>query len=332
LKIIGYYFNMAADGNDVFVYMGGDQVVPDDVIHAVIDPSLKIVPGRAFWGRRRLVSVIFHDDVEIIEQEAFFRCVSLRGVNMLGVREIGDRAFGACHALSGVEFGSNLESVGGEAFYNCTSLRSIKMPSVRTIQQWAFGHCYQLIDAEFGVDLERIGPYSFYKSTRLRRIAIPLKDNLFPFDIVEQQYNQFEDCENLTAVDIVGAEEINNTISSLLLESWRDGMNQEIDRINQELPDTHVNETTNAIRLRIRSVLGKMEHYKAEHNRLLKEHMTQLELAVWKAKLDEKESSSTLKVQTKRAKLDVESMRKEKRITSGADIIIKNVLPFLKLG
>ena len=34
---------------------------------------------------------------------------------------------------------------------------------------------------------------------------------------------------------------------------------------------------------------------------------------------------------TKKAKIDVESMRKERRITSGASIVIKNVLPFLKL-
>jgi len=33
----------------------------------------------------------------------------------------------------------------------------------------------------------------------------------------------------------------------------------------------------------------------------------------------------------KKAKIDMESVRKERRITSGADIIIKNVLPFLQL-
>eukprot|EP00984_Skeletonema_dohrnii_P009385 scaffold3598_cov148-Skeletonema_dohrnii-CCMP3373.AAC.9 len=75
-----------------------------------------------------------------------------------------------------------------------------------------------------------------------------------------------------------------------------------------------------------------MEHYKAEHYRLLKEDMTQLELAVSKAKLDEEEDDdSNQKVQTKRAKIYVESTRKERRIKSGADIIIRNVLPFLKL-
>eukprot|EP00986_Skeletonema_menzelii_P010833 scaffold5410_cov112-Skeletonema_menzelii.AAC.3 len=321
-----------ADGNNIFVYMGGDQEVPDWVTHAVIDPSVKIVPSMAFYNRRQLVSVIFHDDVEIIEAAAFNWCVSLRGIKLLGVREIGLRAFHGCTALSDVEFGDRLETVGVHAFQYCTSLRSIKMQSVRTIQESAFGYCYQLIDAEFGIDLETIGVDSFYNCHRLQRIAVPLKDNLFPLDTDEQWYNQFNGCDDLEKVDIVGAEAINNTISSLLLESWRDELNQEIDRINQELPDTQAHEKTDLIRLWIRSVIDRMEHYKVEHNRLLKEHMTQLEFAVWKTKLDEKVDNSTQKVQTKRAKIDKERAREEKRITSGADIIIKNVLPFFKLG
>ena len=324
---------MAAVGNDIFVYMGGDQVVPDRVTHAVIDPSVKIIPRRAFWFRRHLVSVIFHDDVEIIEEYAFDGC-ALRGViTLLGVREVGKGAFDGCTELSGVEFGDQLETIGNSAFYNCCNfLRSIKMPSVRTIQEFAFGECKQLVDAEFGSDLETIGSYSFHNCTRLQRITIPLKDNLFPFDTDEQEYNQFSRCDNLTTIDLVGVESMYKTISSLLMERWRDEMKAEIDRINRELPHTFTGLRTNAIRQWIRSVINTMECYKAEHNRLLKEHMTQLELAIWKAKLDETDHDSAMQVQTKKVKIDVECMRKEKRITSGADIIIKNVLPFLKLG
>ena len=108
-------------------------------------------------------------------------------------------------------------------------------------------------------------------------------------------------------------------------------MNQKIDYINQTLPNTIPSEKADEIQYWIRSVIDKLEHYKVEHNRLLKEDMTQLELALWKAKLDEKEEDSQLKLQAKRAKVDVESMRREKRIMSGASIVIKNVLPFLKL-
>ena len=96
-------------------------------------------------------------------------------------------------------------------------------------------------------------------------------------DCNRQRYSQLDECENLATVDLVGAEGIRKTISSLLLERWRDEMNQEINSINQVLPNTPANEKTNAIQGWIRSVIDRMEHYKVEHNTLLKEDMTQLE-------------------------------------------------------
>jgi hypothetical protein len=67
---------------------------------------------------------------------------------------------------------------------------------------------------------------------------------------------------------------------------------------------------------------------------LLKEAMTLLELALWKAKLlDEKEEAHFLgeKRPKKKTKTDNEAGRNEQRIIPGASIVIKNVLPFLTL-
>ena len=104
-------------------------------------------------------------------------------------------------------------------------------------------------------------------------------------------------------------------------------MVEEIDQINQTLPDTPPSEKAAAIQRWIRSVLDKVEHYKTEHKVLVKEAIALLELALWKANLldenDGNESELTM-VQGKRA-------RQERRITSGASIVIKNVLPFLQL-
>jgi len=41
--------------NDIFVYTGGDQVVPNDVRRVKIDKSVKIIPERAFEQRYNLV-------------------------------------------------------------------------------------------------------------------------------------------------------------------------------------------------------------------------------------------------------------------------------------
>eukprot|EP00985_Skeletonema_marinoi_P025568 scaffold18912_cov80-Skeletonema_marinoi.AAC.2 len=108
-------------------------------------------------------------------------------------------------------------------------------------------------------------------------------------------------------------------------------MNEEINRINQVLPCTHEQEKTPVIRDCMESVIRSINHYKAEHKELLKDATTLLELALWKANLDdneggvlEREGVRTTRGRRKRA-------RKEICVTSGANIVIKNVLPFLTL-
>jgi hypothetical protein len=188
-----------------------------------------------------------------------------------------------------------------------------------------FENCDQLTDVEMP-EVERIGDGAFTSCTRLRRIAIPQKDDIFDGNYV------FYMCVNLSTVDVVGG--IHKTISSLHMESWRNEMREEIDRINSDLEDTHAFEMTGAIRQWIRSVLQRIEHYKTEHYMLLKKSMTLLELAIWKAKLlDENEEGYSLgdNQPTKKAKIDSDSARKALRITSGASDVIQNVLPFLAI-
>jgi hypothetical protein len=118
------------------------------------------------------------------------------------------------------------------------------------------------------------------------------------------------------------------------MESWRNEMHAEIDRINRDLEGTPDDEKTRAIEQWIESVLERLNHYKTEHKTLVKEAMTLLELALWKAKLlDKKEEGHYLgeKQPTKRAKIDDETARKELRITSGASDAITNILSFLIL-
>ena len=110
-------------------------------------------------------------------------------------------------------------------------------------------------------------------------------------------------------------------------------MNDEIDRINHDLSNTNHREMTAVIQQWMERVTRGIEHYKSEHYVLFKKSMTLLELALWKVKLDESQDERSLGSDqpAKKAKIDVEAARQEKRITSGASIVIKNVLPFLKL-
>ena len=312
----------AQEDDEIFVYMGGDQVVPDDVRRVKIDKSVTIIPARAFERREHLICVEFHDGIEIIEEDAFFWCTSLRNVKLLGVKIIEEGAFKYCSGLIDLEFGVELETIGKSAFYNCRSLRSLTMPCVRNIGRWAFTNCVQLADLYLPDGLETIEQSAFQNCLRLRRITMPLKDGMIGDD-------EFALCPNLTTVDLVGG--VHKTVASLHLERWRNEMMREINRINQVLPTTNSDENTEAtIQQWIRSVIRQIGHYKTEHKALLKEATTLLELALWKAKMDEKEEDLG-EVKAKKAKIDVQSKRSKRRITSGANIVIKNVLPFLEL-
>jgi hypothetical protein len=231
-------------------------------------------------------------------------------------------AFFDCPALIELEF-DKLEMIGCGAFYSCESLVHINMTSIRIFESGALNGCKKLTGVVFGQNLERIKQNTFCKCTALGSIVIPLKDNLLI------HYEAFNHCRNLSRVDtLVGG--IHKTISSLHLESWRNETEEEIDRINQTLPNTHSFEKAAAIQQWIERVLSRIEHYKSEHQILLKEAMALLELALWKAKLLNETDEKKCNVE-KKAKIDTESVRKEHRVTCGASIVIKNVLPFLAL-
>jgi hypothetical protein len=267
-----------------------------------------------------------HDRLKKIEEFAFSDCPSLRTVTkMTDLIEIEQNAFFGCNTLSELEL-DKLEIIGYAAFAHCNSLRPINMPSVRRVGPSAFMSCHALTDAVFGKDLERIIDNSFLGCTALRHIAIPLKHDLII------GYNVFDYCENLSRVDtLVGG--IHETISSLHLETWRNGMEEEIDWINQTLTNIQSSEKADAIQQWIDRVLQRMEHNKSEHKVLVKEAMTLLELALWKAKLlnEADEKKCNIDEVTKKAKIDSKAARKEHRVTCGASIVIKNVLPFLAL-
>jgi hypothetical protein len=178
---------------------------------------------------------------------------------------------------------------------------------------------------ELSKDLETIGGAALAYCPRLRRVAMPLKDNLLGNDYV------FSECDDLSQIDLVGG--IHKTVSSLLLDSWRHEMNNEIDRINQDLPNTphtHINKTVVTQQWMDR-VIQRIEHYKSEHCELLKEAMTLLELALWKAKLDDNVGYAAAREGVRVTRGQRKRARKDRSITSGASVVIKNVLPFLTL-
>ena len=307
------------DGDvDIFVYTGGR--APEHITHARIDECVEEIEDDAFEVCENLVHVETHNRIRKIGEYAFNGCKSLPRIDIKSVVEIDTGGFNGCEKLRFIEFGDKLESIGHCAFCRCP-IEHLKLPSVVGINTYAFVRSDHLIDVEFSEKLESVAASAFIFCKRLQRIAIPLKRNLLEDGTV------FNGCEQLTRVDLVGG--VHQTVASFQMESWRSEMVSDFNRINQLLPDTSLLKTS-VIMEWMDSVIGRLEHYKTEHANYVKEGMTLLELALWKANLDQKddifEESATKEVNT-----DVEDVRKASRVTCGADTVIKNVLPFLLL-
>eukprot|EP00985_Skeletonema_marinoi_P005481 scaffold2376_cov80-Skeletonema_marinoi.AAC.2 len=268
-----YIKMMVADG--WYIYTGGE-AIPPGVTRVHIDESVTVIPANAFYKNLDIEEVKCHDRVKTVGEMAFWRCTSLRRVIMPGVKAIEEDAFHDCNALTTVECGK-LERIGEGAFDGCKSLTSINLPSAKIIEGCAFYECTALTNVKFGKMLESISYGAFNGCTSLERITLPLKDGMIT------ENDTFQGCENLKHVNLVeGA--LHDTIAYLQLEEWRNDMDREINSINQILSYTFAGDDTDdvggktlVIRMWISSVLGKIIHYKAQHQSLLNEAATILQ-------------------------------------------------------
>jgi hypothetical protein len=152
-------------GDEIFVYMGGDQEVPRDVRRVRIAENIDTIPWGVFEGCEQLIEVEGHNKIKKIERREFHYCIRLRRVTkMQGVIEIEDTAFNSCTALSDIDF-DKLEIIGYNAFAECKSLSFVNMPSVKSVGYGAFQYCTALTDVVFGRDVERIETYALLSCT-----------------------------------------------------------------------------------------------------------------------------------------------------------------------
>ena len=284
-----------------YVFTGRERV-PRHVTHVLIAKSLKFVRSFAFQQHPNIEEVICHDGVIKIEKAAFCNCPRLRRVIMRDVKQVEKAAFGSCRALTDIEC-SKLEIIGEQAFCVCKSLSSIDLPSIKVVGLCAFHSCTNLINVKFGKDVESIGlglvrGAVFYNCPSLEHITLPLKNGLITTGDI------FTGCVKLNRVDLVEAEVLNETVSALLLEEWKNDMNEEIESIHRILPNApaglterYVDNGEKADRIRrwIFVVRQKIIRYKAEHRHYLNEAAITLRCAL------------------------------------PNDIVLKNVLPFLEL-
>ena len=138
---------------------------------------------------------------EVIEDQTFYGCSSLKSANLKNVKVIGEYAFSDCAILSNINvpvveeiktgafsrydtyayaptfsyiaLPDTLHTIGEGAFLGCEGLLEIKIPaSVEKISDYTFAYCLNLYEVELPTTLKSIGTYSFAGCSKLTTINL----------------------------------------------------------------------------------------------------------------------------------------------------------------
>lgn len=117
--------------------------------------------------------VIINDGVTSIGNYAFYRCGSLKSVELHeGVKSIGKGAFSNT-SLKSIQLPNGVTNVGDQAFNGCTSLRSVQLPEgVESIGEATFCFCNLLDDITLPQSITSIGRSAF-RECNISSIVIP---------------------------------------------------------------------------------------------------------------------------------------------------------------
>ena len=190
--------------NETFVYMGGDMVVPQDVVRVRVHPSVTVIPEKAFYQRSRLKEIELCEGLQEIGSYAFGMSSAywdsrsvLKQIRVpSSVRLIGDYAFRHCKQLEEVVLCEGLLEIGSYAFKSCTALKRIDIPSsVENIGSHAFDYCTKLKEVDLSDGLLEIGSHAFDSCEKLEYFKVPSSVSAIGANV-------FSDCTLLGDVEL----------------------------------------------------------------------------------------------------------------------------------
>ena len=146
------------DGQAVVFAYTESEVVPADVTHVRIDPSITIIPCRAFRGRIELREVALHENVLEVGQFAFHDS-GLSSLNLPdGVEHIQMGAFHNCSGLTNVRIPPLIGQISEMALCGCSGMFSLELPEgVTRICSNALSNCRSLRNVVAIPSIARMG-------------------------------------------------------------------------------------------------------------------------------------------------------------------------------
>ena len=150
----------------------------------LFDPSLgllEVLPGStnipegSFKQRDDIQMVIFPDDLDTIDSNAFAYCRNLKTLNLPdSLSSIGKEAFFANFSLESLVIPDSVVSIGDYAFQYGRSLQSVHIgDAVTSIGKRTFSNAWVLSDLKLGDSLTTIGEKAFYRNPQLIDVTIP---------------------------------------------------------------------------------------------------------------------------------------------------------------
>jgi len=233
----------------------------------------------AFSHCKSLREVVLNEGQKKIGRWAFNECRSLQTITFPStVTDIGGYSFYECSSLKEVIFNEGLVRIGKGSFNECTSLESITIPSsVNDIGGAAFWKCIRLREVVFSGGLPNVEPTTFCRVDALERITFPNLSSRLEAIIqdgrveLQNKIQQFINQNEMIEWERGGTIFITGETTRIWL-GWslkrRDGwclLKQCIDRI-----------------------VNWIEYYE------MKEGTTLFELALWKARIDQVDETTSL--------------------------------------
>jgi len=138
----------------------------------ILPNNIVEIEKAAFWGCEKLEKVVFSDNLEIINDFAFYGCKSLKeAIIPNSVKRIGNCAFKNCASLTKVKLSDTLTELGFSAFEGCSSLQCISTPNtLELIRNKAFKDCVSLSDVKMHEN-QNFTPTSFIGCVSIKSLG-----------------------------------------------------------------------------------------------------------------------------------------------------------------
>ncbi|MDR3292654.1 MAG: leucine-rich repeat domain-containing protein [Clostridiales bacterium] len=151
----------------------------------------------AFQNEHGIIKIVVPDSVDRIGGWAFFDCIKLKEIEILGdVKRIEEQTFAYDIALERVILPNSVTFIGGGAFRDCFSLKNIEIPKdTDVVGPWAFENCILLESVTIPENVTKLDYRMFSGCTSLIEVILP--DGL-----TEIGYSAFSDCTALPSIII----------------------------------------------------------------------------------------------------------------------------------